>query len=312
MQRINVKGTSGAGKTTVARTLAARLGLSYVELDELHHGPNWTEASAEELQAKVRAFMDTARDGWVIDGNYDPKLGDLVVGAADTIVWLDLPLWAKLRRVWRRTRARIRGDEKLWNDNVESWRSAFWGRESLFAWTIRSHFRQRREWANRFEDKLVRLRSEAGVREWLAQVPRRKRVIAYATRDRDGRKELLVFDHPELQPHLQVPAGRLDVGESLENGLARELYEETGLRGRIIRKLAGPAELEGNRRPGAEPYENHAYEVDVGESPDRWDHVCVSKGDDDGYVFRCRWVTLDRDLKLWANGEDCVLPSLLT
>jgi adenylate kinase family enzyme/8-oxo-dGTP pyrophosphatase MutT (NUDIX family) len=312
MQRINVKGTSGAGKTTVARTLAARLGLSYVELDELHHGPNWTEASADELHAKVRAFMETARDGWVIDGNYDTKLGELVVGAADTIVWLDLPLRAKLRRVWRRTRARIRGDEKLWNDNVESWRSAFWGRKSLFAWTIRSHFRQRREWSNRFGDTVVRLRSEAEVQDWLAQVPRRKRVIAYATRDRGGRRELLVFEHPELHEHPQVPAGRLDGDESVEEGLARELYEETGLRGRIVRKLAGPEELEGNRRPGVEPYENHAYEVGIGESPDEWDHVCVSEGDDDGYVFRCRWVPLDRTVRLWATGEDCVLPRLLT
>src|SRR5690242_9926649 len=154
MQRINVKGTSGAGKTTVGRAIAARLGLPYVELDELHHGPNWAEASAEELQAKVRDFMGSARDGWVIDGNYERKLGDLVIGAADTIVWLDLPLGTKLRRVWRRTRARIRGDEKLWNDNVESWRSAFWGRESLFAWTIRSHVRQRLEWPGGFGGKL--------------------------------------------------------------------------------------------------------------------------------------------------------------
>jgi 8-oxo-dGTP pyrophosphatase MutT (NUDIX family) len=98
----------------------------------------------------------------------------------------------------------------------------------------------------------------------------------------------------------------------VEDGLVRELYEETGLRGRILRELAGPEELAGNRRPGVEPYENHAYEVDVGETPDEWDHVCVSEGDDDGYVFRCRWVPLERELRLWVTGEDGVLPKLLT
>jgi adenylate kinase family enzyme len=172
MQRINVKGTSGSGKTRFARALAERLGLPYVELDELHHGPNWTEASAEELQARVRSFIDASCAGWVVDGNYDQKLGGLVVDAADTIVWLDLPLGMKLRRLLRRTRTRIRDDVKLWNDNAESWRSAFWGRESLFAWAIRSHFRQRREWPERFGPRLVRLRSATAARAWLENVPR--------------------------------------------------------------------------------------------------------------------------------------------
>ena len=313
MQRINVKGASGAGKTTLARAVAERLGLPCLELDAVNHGPNWTEATDDELRAKVRTFMDASPDGWVIDGNYESKLGDLVIDAADTIVWLDLPLATKLRRLWRRTRARIRGDEKLWNDNVESWRGAFWGRESLFAWAIRSHFRHRRSWPRSFGAPLVRLRSTAEVDEWLANLRPRQRVIAYATRARDARKELLVFDLPELPATpTQVPAGRLDPGESLEEGLERELYEETGLRiRRIVRELAGPHELDGNRRPGVRPYENHAFEVEVAEAPDEWDHVCLGEGDDAGYVFRCRWVPLEPDLKLWQTGSDCVLPKLL-
>lgn len=172
MERINVKGTSGSGKTTFGRALAERLGLPYVELDALHHGPNWTEASAEQLQASVRSFIDASPGGWVVDGNYEQKLGGLVVDAADTIVWLDLPLRVKLRRLLRRTRTRIRDDVELWNGNVESWRSAFWGRDSLFAWAIRSHFRQRREWPERFGPRLVRLRSGAAARAWLESVSR--------------------------------------------------------------------------------------------------------------------------------------------
>ena len=39
----------------------------------------------------------------MIDGNYEAKLGETVLAEADTIVWLDLPLWLKLRRIWRRT-----------------------------------------------------------------------------------------------------------------------------------------------------------------------------------------------------------------
>jgi adenylate kinase family enzyme len=169
LRRVNVKGTSGSGKSTFARELAERLGVPYVELDALHHGPNWSEPTHEEFRARVREAMDAAPDGWVIDGNYEIKLGDTLLGAADTIVWLDLPLGLKLRRVARRTRTRIRDDVELWNGNRETWRNALWGRESLFAWMVRGHFRHRRDWPRRFagDPRFVRLRSVAEARRWL-------------------------------------------------------------------------------------------------------------------------------------------------
>jgi len=99
LRRVNVKGTSGSGKTTFARELARRLDLPFVELDALHHGPDWYQPTAEEFRARVLEAMAQLPNGWVIDGNYEAKLGDIVIGAADTIVWLDLPLALKLRRV---------------------------------------------------------------------------------------------------------------------------------------------------------------------------------------------------------------------
>ncbi|HEX6490257.1 MAG TPA: hypothetical protein VF002_02645 [Gaiellaceae bacterium] len=170
-KKINIKGSSGAGKSTLARELAARLELPYVELDALHHGPNWSEPTAAEFQARVRPEVE--RPGWVIDGNYEAKLGALVLEAADTVVWLDLPLRVKLARLWRRTRHRIRNDVELWNGNRETWRNTLWGRDSLFVWALRSHRRQRRTYPARIPpDRLVRLRSDAEIRRWLeSEIP---------------------------------------------------------------------------------------------------------------------------------------------
>jgi len=169
LRRVNVKGTSGSGKSTFGRELAERLGVPFVELDALHHGPDWYQPSVEEFRATVLEAMAQLPDGWVIDGNYESKLGDTVIGPADTIVWLDLPLPLKLRRVWRRTIDRIRDDVELWSGNRESWRGAFWGPDSLFWWMLKTHFRQRRTWPQLYGDdpRFVRLCSVAEARSWL-------------------------------------------------------------------------------------------------------------------------------------------------
>lgn len=164
-----MKGTSGSGKTTFARELAHRLGLPYVELDALHHGPNWSEPTDEEFRVRVREAMAAAPDGWVIDGNYETKLRATVLAEADTIVWLDLPLWPKLRRLWNRTRHRIRDDVELWSGNRESWRNVLWGWNALFWWMVRGHFRHRRRWPRLYagDPRFVRLRSVEEAERWL-------------------------------------------------------------------------------------------------------------------------------------------------
>ena len=129
----------------------------------------------------------------------------------------------------------------------------------------------------------------------------RQRVLAYVTRERDGRTELLVFDQRgDPEAGTQVPAGRIDAGETLEEGLLRELHEEARLdRVRVIRELTILGDW-----VDSSPYENHAYEVRPEEpTADRWDHLVHGDGDDAGLVFEYRWVGVDTELDLWKGGD---------
>lgn len=169
VRRVLVKGSCGAGKSTLGTRLAGALGVPYVELDALHHGPNWSAASPAELQARTAEMLDDER-GWVVDGNYDSKLGPMVLDRAELVIWLDLPLQTKLLRLTRRTARRWFRQEVLWNGNRETVRGAFWGGGALFPWAIRTHFLHRREWPQRLADRtMVRLRTTREVAAWFSK-----------------------------------------------------------------------------------------------------------------------------------------------
>ena len=63
-----VIGTSGAGKTTIARKIAQTLGVPHVEFDAYRHGPNWTETPDDVFRERLRQAL--GGDRWVADGNY--------------------------------------------------------------------------------------------------------------------------------------------------------------------------------------------------------------------------------------------------
>jgi beta-galactosidase/beta-glucuronidase len=180
-----VGSASGNGKTTLGKRVARRLDVPFVELDALVHGPNWLETPDDELRARVQPVIDSA--DWVIDGAYRRKLGDLVLEHADTVVWLDLPVRVWFPRLLRRTVRRLRTREKLWNDNTESLRGAFWGRESLFGVALRLHFEHRRRYPIELAPyEVVHLRSAREVERWLSTITKQQTVTSSRATGTEG------------------------------------------------------------------------------------------------------------------------------
>ena len=173
MERIIIVGTSGSGKTTLAQQLAAQLNYPHIELDSLHWGPNWTEAP-DFLEQVDR---ETQRPFWVIDGNYS-KSSHIFWPRADTIIWLDYPVWVNYWRMARRTMQRVFGREVLWNDNRESFREQFLSKESLFVYIYQT-YRQRRQKYHKLmhseqhpQLSWIHHRSPRETKRWLKQLSR--------------------------------------------------------------------------------------------------------------------------------------------
>jgi adenylate kinase family enzyme len=170
--RILVVGTSGAGKTTLAGRIAARLGIEHIEIDGLYHGPGWTP---------LPTFLDdvrtlAARESWVTEWQYTAAR-PVLLDRATLVVWLDYPLWLRMGRVVRRTVVRRVRRTRLWNGNLEPplW-TFFTDPDHIVRWA----------WATRHkyddlpgllaaaghpEVPVVRLRTPAETEAWLSSVP---------------------------------------------------------------------------------------------------------------------------------------------
>jgi hypothetical protein len=85
--------------------------------------------------------------GYGLDGNYG-RTRDIVWSRADTIVWLDYPLWLILWRLWWRTLRRWHQKEILWDNNRERLWEHFTSRDSLFLWALMTYKRRKRDYTN--------------------------------------------------------------------------------------------------------------------------------------------------------------------
>ncbi len=143
--RLHLIGSSGAGKTTLGRALAHRLGVPFVDLDDLYWEPGWQAVGHDELTRRVTPVL--AQPGWVIVGNYRATTELHVWPRLTHLIVLDLPFATLLRRtVWRTVRRGLTG-EPCCNGNRESlWRIAH--RDGVVRYLLRNwrtrHARQRR------------------------------------------------------------------------------------------------------------------------------------------------------------------------
>jgi adenylate kinase family enzyme len=167
--RVSVVGSSGSGKTTFGKALAARLDVPYVELDSIFHQADWTPLPDDEFRVRVREVV--AADSWVVDGNYG-AVRPIVLGRATIVVWLDYSRPRVMQQVIRRSVSRAVTQRELWNGNREDFREWIQADHPIrWAWT--HHARKRVEYEARYRDPdyahlvVHRFRTPRETRAWL-------------------------------------------------------------------------------------------------------------------------------------------------
>jgi adenylate kinase family enzyme len=173
-RRIVIVGSTGAGKTRLARRLSQILDIPHFELDELNWAPGWTMVVREEFRRRATAAV--AADCWIADGNYS-SVRDIVWGRPDSIVWLDYGLFRVWWRLFRRTSYRLLFRQRLWHGNRETLNN-FFRKDNLFLWAVHHRRHTRPNYLRLFASEelsqlsLIHLRSPRQTKLWLASLTR--------------------------------------------------------------------------------------------------------------------------------------------
>jgi adenylate kinase family enzyme len=127
MRKVAVFGNTGGGKSTLARRFAELTKLPLYVVELMQFGPGGARLPQEEF---LRAHADLLqRDNWIIDGYGSTALSWERFAAADTPIYIDLPLSTHHRWVTKRLIKGLFSDppgcpehSPLWSSSIQSYR----------------------------------------------------------------------------------------------------------------------------------------------------------------------------------------------
>ena len=153
--RIHITGASGAGVTTLGRTLAIRTARPHFDADDFYWLPtNPPFEKKREPAERMRLVHElfAGRPDWILSGSLD-GWGDLLIPLFDLVVFLEAPTQVRLARL-RSREARHFGADAVGPGGPRH-----------------REFEEFIEWASHYEDGTREGRNRARHEAWLATLP---------------------------------------------------------------------------------------------------------------------------------------------
>ena len=170
-------------------------------MDELYWQPGWRETTNEKFQAKIREKLAQSDGGWIVDGDYEGKMDNIVAPETTDIICeslsntcpsaflllvyqgLDPPLVLYFPRIFYRTMLRLLGLRKPCSPGCPERLSETLSKRGILWWCLSNHWRNQRKGRARMAEigvgsgtnlggrKMRRLGGWGGeVKRWLKEV----------------------------------------------------------------------------------------------------------------------------------------------
>ena len=108
--KIYIFGSTGSGKTTIAKKISAQLHISHFDLDEIFW--NFEKGKKNNLKRKKEVLKIISRKSWIIEGMYKDKWLKGIISSSDVIFILRPLKIITYLRIFKRTILRILRIEK--------------------------------------------------------------------------------------------------------------------------------------------------------------------------------------------------------
>ncbi|WP_261300500.1 AAA family ATPase [Paenibacillus andongensis] len=156
MKKILIIGIVTSGKTTLAKRLSKKINVPWYELDSIVHHQTSTGRYKRTAEEQIDVLMEIDKNGtWIFEGT-DRESYQCLYQMADTIIFLDTPLWKRRIRILTRFLKQKLGIEKC------HYKLDFLMLKMMYKWTRdfeqnRSSFETKLKLYN---DKLIRLSND--------------------------------------------------------------------------------------------------------------------------------------------------------
>ncbi|MGE0792697.1 MAG: AAA family ATPase [Candidatus Woesearchaeota archaeon] len=88
MVKIYIIGSSGSGKTYLARKLSKKLNIPFFNLDEIYWETKYSKERSDKEKKKMLSKIIKENKSWIIEGVFSSFI-DLALKKADEVIWLD-------------------------------------------------------------------------------------------------------------------------------------------------------------------------------------------------------------------------------